>query len=140
MWLCCEKRPFAFFLYELDAGTHWNTLQYTARHCNTLLSFYKNRTLQHVATHCNTLQHTATHCITLQHTATHCNTLQHTAAHEKEDLQISHIYIRDAMSLAIAVCCIVLQCVAVCCSVLQCVAACCSVLQCVAVCCSVSCA
>ena len=34
--------------------------------------------LQHTATHCNTLQHTA---ITLQHTATHCNTLQHTATH-----------------------------------------------------------
>ena len=34
-------------------------------------------TLQHTATHCNTLQyteHTATHCNTLQHTATHCNT------------------------------------------------------------------
>jgi len=31
-------------------------------------------TLQHTATHCNTLQHT---CNTL---ATHCNTLQHTAA------------------------------------------------------------
>ena len=36
-------------------------------------------TLQHTATHCNTLQHTATtHCNSLQHTATHCNTLQHT--------------------------------------------------------------
>jgi len=33
-------------------------------------------------THCNTLQHTATHCNTLhtlQHTATHCNTLQQNA-------------------------------------------------------------
>ena len=46
-------------------------------------------TLQHTATHCNTLQHrvysvwvcslVSTHCNTLQHTATHCNTLQHTA-------------------------------------------------------------
>jgi len=49
-------------------------------------------TLQHTATHCNTLQHTrrphiarrhlrkrSTHCNTLQYTATHCNTLQHTA-------------------------------------------------------------
>jgi len=48
-------------------------------------------TLQHAATHCNTLQHTATRrdihiicplfccgsCATLQHTATHHNTLQH---------------------------------------------------------------
>ena len=62
--------------------------------------------LQHTATHCNTLQHQCimdcrSHCNTLQHTATHCNTLQHTA-----------------------VCCSELQCVAVCCSVLQCVIVC----------------
>jgi len=45
-------------------------------------------TLQHTATHCNTLQHTftvahsgAVTCLALQHTATHCNTLQHTATH-----------------------------------------------------------
>jgi len=62
--------------------------------------------MQHLASHCNTLQHTATqefyasadrrmrrsgyaislhftvtHCNTMQHTATHCNTLQYTAAH-----------------------------------------------------------
>ena len=66
--------------------TQYNTLQHTATHCNTLHS------LQHTATHCNTLQHTATHCISLQHTATifhalqhndatHCSTLQHTATH-----------------------------------------------------------
>jgi len=36
--------------------------------------------LQHTATHCNTLPHTATRCNTLQHTATHCNTVQHTLA------------------------------------------------------------
>jgi len=61
-----------------------DTLQHTATHCNTL---------QHAATtHCNTLQHAATHhnvlpfvetsatqCNTLQYTATHRNTLQHTA-------------------------------------------------------------
>jgi len=41
-------------------------------HCNTL---------QHTATHCNTLQFIwyGAHCNTLQHTATHCNTLQHIA-------------------------------------------------------------
>ena len=33
--------------------------------------------LQHTATHCNTLQHVAPHCNTLQHTATRCTTLQH---------------------------------------------------------------
>ena len=53
--------------------------------CNTLI------TLQHTATHCNTMQHTATHCNTLhtlQLTATHCNTLQHTAT------QMSYIHIQ----------------------------------------------
>ena len=71
-------------------------------------------TLQHTATHCNTLQPTATHtlaqwdtcqtrlmtkshsthCNTLQHTATHCNTLQHTLlpneTHVKQDWWQSH--------------------------------------------------
>jgi len=65
-----------------------NTLQHTARHWHN--------TLQHTATHCNTMQHTAArqrfarsampamrramsgdYCIPLQHTATHCNTLQY---------------------------------------------------------------
>ena len=61
-----------------------NTLQHTATHCNTLHALQHSA---HTATHCNTvhtLQHTATHsthCNTLQHsahTATHCNTSQHT--------------------------------------------------------------
>jgi len=59
------------------------------------------KTVQHTASHCNTLQHAATHCHcnTLQHPATNapptaahdnlvakkpaklCNTLQHTATH-----------------------------------------------------------
>jgi len=39
-------------------------MHYTRQNCNTL---------QHAATHCNTLQHT-------QHTAAHCNTLQHTVS------------------------------------------------------------
>ena len=68
-------------------------------HVARYLSFHSMCSLQHTATHCNTLQHTggaardascrstcwnptqcntATHCSTLQHTATHCNTLQHT--------------------------------------------------------------
>jgi len=45
----------------------------TATHCNTL------HTLQHTATHCNTIQNTTTRCNVLQHTATRCNTLQHAA-------------------------------------------------------------
>ena len=63
--------------------THCNTLQYIAlqhiaTHCNTLQPIATHcNPLQHIATHCNTLQHTATHCNTLQHIATHCNTPQH---------------------------------------------------------------
>jgi len=60
--------------------------------------------MQHIATHCNTLQHTATHyggcavharvlrvrmCVlatSLQHIATHCNTLLHSATHCNKEL------------------------------------------------------
>jgi len=59
-------------------------------------------TLQHTATHCNTLQHTDVHDVcTLQRTATHCNALQHTAMHYNAlqghavwtaPLDITHIY------------------------------------------------
>ena len=71
-------------------------------------------TLQHTATHCNTLQHTATrsfhewhdsfvsvtglnvysatHCNTLQHSATHCNTLQHTAKRSWVSQDSTYIY------------------------------------------------
>ena len=64
------------------------TLQHTATHCNTLQHTPLTEETDS-ATHCNTLQHTATHCNTLrsrrrqtvQHTATHRNTLQHTATH-----------------------------------------------------------
>jgi len=68
----------------------------------------------HTATHCNnTLQHTATHCNTLQHTAAHCNTHRITQ------------FITNTESRG-AVCSSVLQCVAVCCSMLRCVAVWCS--------------
>jgi len=76
-------------------ATHGNTRQHTATHCNTLqriVSFCRMRRLMwHMLATSrladigkrkwlfNTLQHTATHCNTLQHTATHCNTLQHPA-------------------------------------------------------------
>jgi len=61
-----------------------SSVQHTATHCNTL---------QHSAAHCKTLQHTAAHCNTLQHTATHCNILQHTAAHwEKSSNHLIHAH------------------------------------------------
>jgi len=67
-----------------------NTLQHTATHCNTLQLKHvfhfrilpPSTVATHIATHCSTLQHTAAHCNTLQHTATHCNTLQHIAVHD----------------------------------------------------------
>jgi len=70
------------------ATTRYNTLRYTAIHCNSkvrgaqlLISHSDDSvTLQHAATHC-TMQHTATHCNTLPHAAIPCNTLQHTATH-----------------------------------------------------------
>jgi len=52
-------------------------MQHIATHCDTLQ--HTLNTLQYTSTHSNTLQHTPTHCKTLQHSATHCNTLQHIA-------------------------------------------------------------
>ena len=110
--------------------------------------------LQHTATHCNTLQHTATQYTTLHHTAPHYITLRHTAPHCNTTLTSdANTFLKDRELIIngeledVAVCCSVLQCVAMYRSVLQCVAVygsvlqCVamyrSVLQCVAVCCSV---
>jgi hypothetical protein len=55
------------------------TLQHTATHCNTsysgIVSCFSLGTVP--VSFCDTLQHIATHCNTLQHTATHCNVRQH---------------------------------------------------------------
>jgi len=61
------------------------TLQHTATHCNTL-----QHALQHTATHCSTLPHTATHCNTLQHTATHCNTTLDRQDHTQVQRDVTH--------------------------------------------------
>ena len=105
---------------------------------------------------------------TLQHTATHCNTLQHTLNMYRKyallgwrEVEFAHASSAEARKYlarpfrghalartrtttgyslllqCVTVCCRVLQCDAVCCSVLQCVAVCCSLVQCVSVCCSV---
>jgi len=88
-----------------------NTLQNTAKHCNTCTTLQRTATQYsripksvthrrcHAATHCNTLQHTDTPCNTPQHTAieyqrvsliaaarlqhvsAHVNTRRHTAPH-----------------------------------------------------------
>jgi len=92
--LTMDKRvnAFALFLGLLPLCytfcTHCNTLQHDATHSNTMQvsrSLYPLPQflagLPHTAMHCNALQHIAIHCNTLQHTATHCNTLQHTATH-----------------------------------------------------------
>jgi len=77
-WMyCVECRKYIGYSH---AATHCNTLQHTARHCNSKYIGYS-----HTAAHGNTLQHTATHgdskYIGYSHTATHCHTLQHTATH-----------------------------------------------------------
>jgi len=88
-------------------ATHCNTLQHSATHCNSLLTatyirtgtqqeVMKKTALELIANKpfdeqdlkfCS-LQHTATHCNTLHHTATRCNTLQlcvyATGSHEKD--------------------------------------------------------
>ena len=72
--------------------------------------------LQHTATHCNTLQPTATHCNPLHHTAPHCNTLQHTISATTLNLFHSRNFfvVSTVCCSVFAVCCSVLQCVAVC--------------------------
>jgi len=44
-----------------------------------LIIWAAHNTLQHTATHCNTLQHKEVSGPALQNTATHCNKMQHTA-------------------------------------------------------------
>jgi len=59
---------------------HGHTLQHTATHCNTLPSATA-KTWTHTATHCSTLQQAAARCSTLrarQHAAAHCDIQQHT--------------------------------------------------------------
>ena len=72
------------------------------------------------------------HRITLQHAATHCNTLQHA-----QNPLIPASFMCCSVLQCFAVYCSVVQCVAMCCNVLQCTAVCCNVLQCAAVCCNV---
>ena len=85
---------------------HFHTLQHTQHTLRLLRAELKGDilnatqclTLQHTATHCNTLKMpwvelkvdvlTATQCNALQHTATHCNTLQHTLRMLRADLEV----------------------------------------------------
>ena len=64
-----------------NTTTHLITLEHTTTHYNTLVVDTQTRmyaSMQHTATHLNTLKHTTTHYNTLQHTWTHYNTIQHT--------------------------------------------------------------
>jgi len=60
-------------------------MQHVATHCNTLqhtsICLCNVCWLQNTATLCDTLQHTTTHCNTLHNTTTHCKILQRTTAH-----------------------------------------------------------
>ena len=80
--VCCSvlQCVAAFAMHKVTCHQHCkrcNTLQHTATHSNTLAPA-PTAALAPPLKHCNTLQHTLKHCNTLQHTATHGNTLQHT--------------------------------------------------------------
>jgi len=72
-----------YFATLQHAATHSNTLQHT----HTLEHTYYFATLQHAATHCNT-QKTHTYIANTHTTSPRCNTLQHTATH----LYIGHTH------------------------------------------------
>jgi len=101
-----KKQPHQTDVTSMHTASHCKIQQHTATHHTEraneqphLTVTWFPCTLQHTATHCNTLQPTATHCNTLQHTATHHTdrvneqthqtvtrltcTLQHTATHCK---------------------------------------------------------
>ena len=65
----CKRRN-----YVQHAAAHCNTLQHTATHGQTLQCKYASE-----KNTCNTLQHSAALCSTLQHSAALCSTLQHSA-------------------------------------------------------------
>jgi len=83
------------FIELENTAANCNALQQDVAKYEGLISSAATLLVQHIATHCNTLQHTTTHFTTLQqdvpkdgrlissaatalvqHTATHCNTLQ----------------------------------------------------------------
>ena len=119
------------------------TLQHTATHCNTL-----QRTTKHTATHWNTLPHTGTHTYmngsygkkesttNAVHVSHDNTTLQHTATHSNTlHHTAKHCKTQQQSDRYAEFMCHKEDCVAAvafCCSVLQCVAVCCRELQCVA--------
>jgi len=77
----CVRRPTATYYYTLP--TQCNSLQHTATHCNTLQRMCRE-THSNILVHTpDTLQLTETHGNIMQHTATHVSgdSLQHTATH-----------------------------------------------------------
>jgi len=76
--VCCT---FQLTLIYTGSDTHATSHELAIRSwCQNVnqCRFSVYESVQHTATHCNTLQHSATHYNTLQHTAAHCNILQHT--------------------------------------------------------------
>jgi len=117
-------------------ATYSITLQHTATHCNTINVCAPIRTYVLPREQSNTLPHTAAHSNALQHTATHCNKLQHIkhtciCTHIRTSTESNQGPSNTPWTSHMSALCefSVLQCVAVCCSVLQCVAVCCSVLK-----------
>jgi len=85
MWISYNGVRYMWISYKIKHAVVWGVSVKELQWWHCFLGFII--TLQHTATHCNTLQLTATHYtswITLQLTATHCTsliTLQHTATH-----------------------------------------------------------
>jgi len=105
---------------RLTGEVYCNTLQHTATHCNTLHTATHCNALQHTTTHCNTLQHirhyTAIYGNTLQHIAIHRNILQHTAKHCNA---LQRTLIRGSTQQHTAIHCKILQHIAARCNTLQ---------------------
>ena len=105
----CEYLSHATHMNELCICMYIYLYIYVYIYIYVCICIYLHISLQHTATHCNSLQHTcnthahqtcekpqypkpmeisttrsqlaATRCNTLPHPSTHCNTLQHTATH-----------------------------------------------------------
>ena len=84
-WRCSTLQETATQYNTMQRNaTQCSTLHRTETHCTARSarcwrSCCKYESLQYTATHCNTLQHTAIHCKTLRHTATQCNAIYQTA-------------------------------------------------------------
>ena len=123
-----ESTIMILIIMILTCGIIWWYCVRKAPHvCHTFITLWRC-SLQHIATHRNTLQHTETPCA---YRVTHRRVRFHTSCSCSRRCQRSWARGRARLPEAFRVA--AAWCVAVCCDVLQCVAVRCSVLPCVAV-------